>query len=132
MQCPPKQFSTDEHGLRTSLHPLTTSIPYPPRRKRRHMKQVLGTDEAIMMHSRALDTVSVALKHLPVATLDTLVHDRISRRVLTDSDRDALRAYRRVVDRVRATGHGDLIEDQLEGFLSAIKADRHFRLPWAA
>ena len=85
-----------------------------------------------MMHSRALDTVSVALKHLPVATLDTLIHDRISRRVLTDSDRDALRAYRRVVDRVRATGHGDLIEDQLEGFLSAVKADRHFRLFWAA
>ena len=93
---------------------------------------ILGCDEATVVYTRALDRVSVALQHLPATTLDTLLHGRSTRRHLTDADHAALRSYQRTVQRIQRAGHGDLIDDQLDGFLSAVHADRTFRLPWAA
>lgn len=107
----------------------TTTTTTTPRTSR---GVLLGGDEAIEIYLRALDRVSVALSHLPATTLDSLLHGRTTRRRLTDNDHAALRTYQRTVRRMHRAGHGELIDDQLDGFLSAIHADRTFRLPRAA
>lgn len=89
---------------------------------------LLTADEAIGLTVVALDAVSAVLcVRLPVKTVAALLHERPSRRQLSKSERAAIAKYGRALAGVRMAGHGGLIADQVEGYVSALESDPGFR-----
>ena len=89
---------------------------------------LLTADEAIGVTVAALDTAAAVLcVRLPTTTVAALLRERSSRRELTRAERAAVATYRRALDGVRAAGHGDVIQDQVEGYMSALACDPGFR-----
>jgi hypothetical protein len=80
---------------------------------------MLSRDEALCAHSAVLD---VACMLLADETIDAAHLTLLNRSTLVAE------MYWSVVDRIVDAGHGDIIDDQFDGYFSALRVDAGFRL----
>ena len=94
---------------------------------------LLTTDEATLLHTRALHRLTRQLNQYPVDTITDLLHGKPV--VLGETHRDAYATYRRAVTLITNNGHGHLLGDEIDGYISALQANdttEPARLPHAA
>jgi hypothetical protein len=85
-------------------------------------RMMLSRDEAISVHTAALDVICAMFDNLTPNQILTMLSSS-SRR----SDSPVIATYTSVVDRIVHAGHADIIDEQTEGYFSALSVDVGFR-----
>ena len=93
---------------------------------------LLTSDEAICHIVLAIDAIVPVLKRQQGdAAICALLRCKRTRQRLNLPEQRAVDRYRATLDHVRRAGHGDLICDQIEGYISALLVEPGFQSPAA-
>jgi hypothetical protein len=89
-------------------------------------------DEAIEAIVESIDAyVRVLRRRHDTRSIDRLLRQRHTRQPLTIAEQRARSRYAEALKPIRRCGHGDLIGDQVEGYVSALEVDPCFASPAA-